>query len=260
MMPLHPTDIATLNGSDGWYNFQLEQMHNQIEEWRRNIAPGSGANVVDGVGHYDDEDDEPATVDEPARSAPRPRTAAQATAPAARPGLHLVPPAGDDPDDGPEEQAAAEVEQEMAEVPERHPEAYEDVEPETMSIDPSRPTPRPAEKVTWGDKRPAANSRDEAIEALHKALANMLDRPGNVEGIEPDERIEPEDAHSVTFGPGALHTRYPFRSRPWFSDTLKDLLAGKIPLPEGMEIERVRPGVYRLSRALAGANRGGDTQ
>lgn len=114
-----------------------------------------------------------------------------------------------------------------------------DIEPETAAIDPSQPIPPPPgdDGLEWG--REPAPDRESALEAFERALNEVA----------ADESLrDPAADDAVVFQVGTLVDRYKFRSRPWFSDALTNMIRGDLTVP-GLILERTDvAGRYRLHR------------
>lgn len=106
------------------------------------------------------------------------------------------------------------------------------------NIDPSRPiAPVTADpnQVSW-DLKANAPTAEAAAEAFDQALRQ----------IAGDLKLRRSDG-SVVFTVAAFLERYPFRSRPWFSERLGAVADGTITVPPGLVLERTdRPGTYRV--------------
>lgn len=119
---------------------------------------------------------------------------------------------------------------------------------EVRNVDLSLPLPLPPadDDVTFEDPKPAAMSRDQALRALHQALLDLSGDPmfrdpadptGNTAIVQIDDIVQ----------------RYPFRTRPWFSDEVKAMATGQRTPPPCLSLEHAedlgaRAGKYRLRR------------
>jgi hypothetical protein len=120
---------------------------------------------------------------------------------------------------------------------------------ETADIDPLAPLPPtadPDDEVSWEDPRPEPRSRNDALRAFHAALRELIDDPALRDPQEPD-------GNTVLITPGEIHERYPYRSRPWFSEILIDMAEGALTPPPAMSLARAddyppHEGRYRLRR------------
>ena len=98
--------------------------------------------------------------------------------------------------------------------------------------------------ISWADTRPAPLDR----EAAERAFVQMLR-----EVIDDEDLRDPADptGNTVILTPTILHTRYPYRSRPFYSEILRDAIGGKVTPPPHLMLSRaddLGPGKYRLSR------------
>lgn len=105
--------------------------------------------------------------------------------------------------------------------------------------------PVPAnEEVSWESEKPAARDRNAAIEALRKALLELSGDESLRDPSDPTGR-------TIILRPGMVHDRYPFRSRPWFTEALIDMATGKLDAGNGLVLTSIsepgsEPGSYRL--------------
>lgn len=118
------------------------------------------------------------------------------------------------------------------------------------AIDPSVPLEMPESLagMKWGDPRPAAPSRNEAIAAVFEVLADLLHDPG---------KRDPDDPEAALIQVQDVTDRVKFKSRPWMSGVLSDIAAGTIDPPstwtmtlaDDLPIGNGRPNLYRLRRS-----------
>jgi hypothetical protein len=137
----------------------------------------------------------------------------------------------DDGDDAYTEDGASameEVEQEMAEYAASG-EIPANPDPGDTLIDIDAPVPPLSpddEDDSWEDEiggKPAPRDRETALAALWRTLYL----------ISQDESLRsPADPAVTLLAPHHLFDRYPFRSRPWFSEQLAGVIVGEIEIPE----------------------------
>lgn len=159
------------------------------------------------------------------------------------PNGHRPAPAGADDEDDEDDPRAARrrAEEEIAQMRES---GEIETDPDAVDIDPTVPVPPPASdeiEVTW-TSRAAAPTAEAAAEAFDLALRDLA-------GTDDPKLRDPADPEAVLFGPGDLLERYPFRSRPWFSERLSSVIEGRVVVPPGLHVERTGdPKVpYRLT-------------
>jgi len=105
--------------------------------------------------------------------------------------------------------------------------------------------PLPAnEELTWESEKPAPRDRNAAVEALRRALLELSQDATLRDPSDPTGR-------TVILKPGMVHDRYPFRSRPWFTEALIDMATGKLDAGNGLVLTAItepgfEPGSYRL--------------
>lgn len=104
--------------------------------------------------------------------------------------------------------------------------------------------PPPPDGIDFSDTRPPALGPEDARVAFVAALREL---------IEIDELRDPADpsGNTVVLSAGEINSRYRYRSRPWFSDTLKRMANGEITPPPALALSRAEDlgsGKYRLSR------------
>jgi hypothetical protein len=124
-----------------------------------------------------------------------------------------------------------------------------ELDSETANVDPLAPLPPtadPDDEVSWEDPRPEPRSRNDALRAFHAALRELIDDPALRDPREPD-------GNTVLITPGEIHDRYPYRSRPWFSEILIEMAEGALTPPPTMSLARAEDyppheGKYRLRR------------
>jgi hypothetical protein len=115
------------------------------------------------------------------------------------------------------------------------------------SYDLAAPLPQGSDdEITWEDPRPAPKSRNDAVLAFHAALDELFEVP---------ELRDPADptGDTVIVTPGDIGDRYPFRSRPWFSEILSDMAEGAVSPPPAKSLARAddypaHEGRYRVRR------------
>ena len=114
------------------------------------------------------------------------------------------------------------------------------IDPEADMIDPSQPIAAPpADDLSWGDDKKFAPTREDALKAFERALNEIAN----------DETLRDGDDTGVTFQVALLVDRYKFRSRPWFSEQLTELVDGDRSFP-GLTLSRTgKVGEYRLTRS-----------
>jgi hypothetical protein len=100
--------------------------------------------------------------------------------------------------------------------------------------------------LTWEDPRPAPRSRNDAMLAFHAALDALFDVP---------ELRDPKDptGDTIIITPHEIQDRYPYRSRPWFSEILIGMAEGAISPPPAKSLARAddypaHKGKYRARR------------
>lgn len=179
-------------------------------------------------------------------------------APGAQPVVHdgvasKPAPASTNTDEDDFEATVAEIRDELDEVEEQlvADGTLDGMDAEARRIDPGVPTPpvRPGEELSWRSSKADAPSREAAIEALTRALSEIYAEPfPDPEDADDGETLRQEPDGSVLLTVGVICKRYRFRSRPWFSEALKDASAGRIQL-DGLALEATdEPGEYRLRR------------
>lgn len=159
-----------------------------------------------------------------------------------------------DDDDRPTAEEMREAHEEAAEVKEVEGiKLYDDPAVEAVDltrVEPGGPLPATPEDDPLFDPEEAAKpeirDRDASVAALAEALAELLADP---------KLRDPKDAtgRTVVIGPGMVADRYPFKSRPWFSQELSALQMGKGPLAGKFDLSLaedlgIREGKYRLRR------------
>jgi len=106
--------------------------------------------------------------------------------------------------------------------------------------------PTADQEVSFDEGKAEAPSRGEAVRALHAALRQLMDDPAFRDPADPSGStaiIQVED----------IYSRYPFRSRPWFSGELTKMASGERTPPPALSLERhpdfpATAGKYRLKR------------
>lgn len=122
--------------------------------------------------------------------------------------------------------------------------SIEPLDPDAQAIDPGEPVPPPREDqgMEWDEPDPVAPDEQTAVKALLRAVRSMATDP-------PPEMIDPEDPRWVVFMVGDLRSRYPFRSRPWFSKHLSLAADGELEELKDVPLERTgKTGQYRTLR------------
>lgn len=106
--------------------------------------------------------------------------------------------------------------------------------------------PDPADDLVFDEGKPAAASRGEAVRALHAALRQLM--------ADPDFR-DPADPTGSTaiIQVDDIYSRFPYRSRPWFSGELTKMANGEQTPPPALSLERhpdfpPTAAKYRLKR------------
>jgi hypothetical protein len=102
------------------------------------------------------------------------------------------------------------------------------------------------DEISWEDPRPAPRSRTDALLAFHAALRELIEIPELRDPRDPD-------GNTVIVTAGEIVDRYPFRSRPWFSEILSEMAEGAVTPPPSMSLARAddyppHEGRYRLRR------------
>lgn len=106
------------------------------------------------------------------------------------------------------------------------------------------PPPPPGDDTTFEDERPAPLGPEDAARAFVAALRELIEVPDLRDPADPS-------GNTVIVGVGDIQRRYPFRSRPWFSDMLSELASGGLTPPPALALSRAEDlgsGRYRLSR------------
>lgn len=106
------------------------------------------------------------------------------------------------------------------------------------------PVPPPGDDTTFEDERPAPLGPEDAARAFVAALRELIEIPDLRDPADPS-------GNTVIVGVGDIQRRYPFRSRPWFSDMLSELASGGLTPPPALALSRAEDlgsGRYRLSR------------
>lgn len=122
---------------------------------------------------------------------------------------------------------------------------YEDgTSAEDVNLGDPLPPPDPDDDTTFEDERPAPLGPDDAARAFVAALRELIELPDLRDPADPS-------GDTVVVGVGDISRRYPFRSRPWFSDMLSEMAGGGITPPPALALSRAEDlgsGRYRLSR------------
>jgi hypothetical protein len=108
----------------------------------------------------------------------------------------------------------------------------------------------PQDQLSWEDPKPAPRDRDAAEAAFDAACLELVD----------DETLrDPADptGSTVVVTVGMMADRYPFRSRPWFSETLNATASGRRTARSGVIVSAaddlgMAAGKYRIQRPRSG--------
>lgn len=106
------------------------------------------------------------------------------------------------------------------------------------------PPTDPQNDVSWEDDRPAPRDRQAAIDALDRAYAELAADANLRDPADPTGR-------TVIITAALIADRYPFRSRPFFSEVLASQAAGETPISSDRVLSRatdlgLAAGKYRL--------------
>lgn len=119
---------------------------------------------------------------------------------------------------------------------------------EHVNLDDPLPRAPQGQDLSWEDPLPAPASRGEAIAAVKAVLVQLLDKP---------ELADP-DGNGAIVQVGDVRAPYPFKSRPWFSETLSAMASGDIDLTQdglSLTVAEEFPSHnrrFRLQRVITG--------